>query len=61
MKYKELTNKSEADLRKELASMQVKVQELRMKNKLGQVKNHQEMSAVKKDIARILTFLRAKI
>lgn len=61
MKYTELTNKSEADLRKELVSMREKVNELRMKHKLGQIKNMHEMSGIKKDIARIMTYLRAKI
>ncbi len=59
MKYKELTNKSEAELRKDLASMQEQVQTLRLKNKIGQVKNMHEMAGIKKDIARILTYLRA--
>ncbi len=61
MKYKELTNKSDAELRKDLQSMREKVQELRMKTKLGQVKNLHELSGVKKDIARILTHLHTKI
>ncbi len=61
MKYTELTNKSDDELRKNLASMREKVQELRMKHKLGQVKNMHEMSGIKKDIARVMTHLRAKI
>lgn len=61
MKYKELTTKSDEDLRKELSSLREKVQELRLKSKLGQVKNVNEMAAAKKDIARILTYLRAKM
>jgi len=61
MDYKELTNKSETDLRKDLMLMREQVQSLRLKNKLGQLKNMHEMSLIKKDIARILTFLRAKM
>lgn len=61
MNYKELTNKSEKDLVKELENLRAKSQDLRMKTKLGQIKNMHELAGVKKDIARILTFLRAKI
>ncbi|MDQ3018688.1 MAG: 50S ribosomal protein L29 [bacterium] len=57
MKYKELTNKSETDLRKDLVILRGKVAELRMKGKLGQVKNMHELAGVKKDVARILTYL----
>jgi ribosomal protein L29 len=59
MKYKELATKSEAELRKELASLQEKAQELRRNMKLGQVKNMHELANVRKTIARILTYLRA--
>ena len=61
MKYSELTTKSDGELRKELAALRGKADELRQKNKLGQVKNHRELMSVRKDVARILTFLRAKI
>ena len=59
MKYTELTQKSEAELRKELATLQEKRENLRMKIKLGQIKNVKELSIVRKDIARILTYFRA--
>jgi ribosomal protein L29 len=59
MKYKELSQKSETDLRKELVALQAKALELRMKTKLGQTKNVHELYGVRKDIARILTYLRA--
>ena len=58
MKYTELTQKSEAELRKELATLQEKRENLRMKIKLGQIKNVKELSIVRKDIARILTYFR---
>ena len=58
MKYTELTQKSEAELRKELATLQEKRENLRMKIKLGQIKNVKELSTVRKDIARILTYFR---
>lgn len=57
MKYAELTQKSEAELKKELTSLQEKRENLRMKIKLGQVKNVKELTGIRRDIARILTFL----
>ncbi|HMQ01605.1 MAG TPA: 50S ribosomal protein L29 [Candidatus Doudnabacteria bacterium] len=59
MKYSELSKKEAADLRKDLIALQEKRENLRMKIKLGQVKNTNELQAVRKDIARILTFIRA--
>lgn len=59
MKYKDLSTKSEEQLRKELQEMQAKVQELRVKTKLRQTKNIHELASLRKDIARILTYLRA--
>jgi large subunit ribosomal protein L29 len=60
MKYSELTTKSDAELKKELTTLSEKRENLRMKIKLGQVKNVKEYSAVRKDIARILTLLATK-
>ncbi len=59
MKYTELSQKPEAELHRELITLQAKVQDLRRKTKLGQIKNVHELSAARKDIARIHTFLRA--
>ena len=59
MNYKELSNRTEADLQKELKTLRDKVAQLRVKVKLGQVKNTHELSVTRKDIARILTYLRA--
>lgn len=59
MKYKELSAKSEEQLRKDLAALQNEALELRLKTKLGQNKNVHQLSKVRKDIARILTYLRA--
>ena len=59
MTYKELSQKSDAELRKDLVALQEKVQNLRMKVKLSQVKNVHELSQARKDIARILTYFRA--
>lgn len=59
MKYKELSTKSETQLRKELDELRQKAVQLRMKTKLRQTKNLHELAGVRKDIARILTYLRA--
>ncbi len=59
MKYKDLSTKTNDQLRKELPVLQAKAMELRLKRKLGQTKNVHELSGVRKDIARILTYLRA--
>jgi len=59
MKYSDISKKPIEDLHKELVSLQEKRENLRMKVKLGQVKNTNQLSIVRKDIARILTFLRA--
>ena len=59
MKYKELQNRTDADLNKELNTLREKVVTIRVKVKLGQTKNIHELSQTRKDIARILTYLRA--
>ncbi|MEZ4180190.1 MAG: 50S ribosomal protein L29 [Candidatus Doudnabacteria bacterium] len=59
MKYSEITKLSPADLQKNLKELQENLQNMRMKNKLGQLKNAHEISKVKRDIARILTYIRA--
>ncbi len=59
MKYSEVKSQSVEALRKELTTLQEKRENLKMKIKLGQVKNTNQLSQVKKDIARIMTFLRA--
>lgn len=59
MKYTELSKQSAPELRKDLIALQEKRENLRMKIKLGQLKNTNELAVVRKDIARILTYLRA--
>jgi ribosomal protein L29 len=59
MKYKELSGKNDAALRKELETLRSKAMELARKKKMGQSKNIHELAGVRKDIARILTYLRA--
>lgn len=59
MKYKELSTRNSAQLQKELTALREKAAQLRVRVKLGQVKNPHELSSTRKDIARILTYLRA--
>lgn len=59
MKYKELSEKTEAQIRKELETLRAKAMELALKKKMGQSKNIHELAGVRKDIARILTYMRA--
>lgn len=59
MKYKELSQKTPEQLRKELSELQDKANDIRQKQKLGQVKNIRELAMIRKDIARINTYLRA--
>ncbi len=59
MKYKELSQKTPEQLKKELVELQEKANGIRQKQKLGQVKNVRERAQVRKDIARIHTYLRA--
>lgn len=59
MKYKELSGKNDTALRKELETLRAKSFELARKKKMGQTKNIHEYAGVRKDIARILTYLRA--
>lgn len=59
MKYKELSAMNDAALRKELETLRSKAMELALKKKMGQSKNIHELAGVRKDIARILTYIRA--
>lgn len=58
MKFKEITTKSESELQKMLSELRSEAHELKMKISLGQAKNSHKVSAIKKDIARILTYLK---
>ena len=57
MKYKELTTKSEAEVKHMLTELRLKAHELSVKLRLNQLKNTRELSVVKKDIARVMTYL----
>ena len=57
MNYKELQTKSEAEVKNLLTELRTKAHDLSVKLRLNQLKNNQELRAVKKDVARIMTFL----
>ncbi len=60
MKFKELTTKPESELKTMLKDLRAEAQELSVKARLNQLKNNHKISALKKDIARIMTFLSNK-
>jgi len=57
MKYKELKNHGEAELKKMLLDLRAEAHEISVKIRLNQQKQTHKLRQVKKDIARILTFL----
>ncbi len=60
MKYKELKQKSEAELKKTRLELSDKLRDLRFKVATKQVKNVREIRKIKKNIAQILTLLNQK-
>ena len=58
MKIKEIRDKSENELKKDLVESQNKLAKMRFDIPAKQVKNHRDIRKMKKDIARILTLLR---
>ncbi|MDR3643140.1 MAG: 50S ribosomal protein L29 [Candidatus Doudnabacteria bacterium] len=60
MKYKELTTKSEAEIKHLLLELKGNAHDLSVKMKLSQHKNVKELAGIKKDIARVMTYLRQK-
>ncbi len=57
MKYKELKNMSAGEARKMLEELNEKAHNLAVKSRLNQLKNTHQLKQVKKDVARIMTFL----
>ncbi|RMD58941.1 50S ribosomal protein L29 [Candidatus Parcubacteria bacterium] len=57
MEFKDLKNKSEAELHRLLAEMREKLRELRFKDANRQLKDVREIRQIRKTIARILTLL----
>lgn len=60
MKFKELKTKSENEVKQLLKDLKVKLHELSVKLRLGQVKNVKEIGQIRKDIARVMTYLSSK-
>ena len=55
MKIKEIREKSENELKKDLVERRNKLAKMRFDISAKQVKNHRDIRITKKDIARILT------
>ena len=60
MDYKEVMEKSEAELLKDLAALREEATNFRVKLRLAQAKNTHHYKEVRRDIARIMTALRQK-
>ena len=60
MKFKELTMKSEAEAKKQLLELKQQAHDLAVKIRLNEHKQTHQLKQIKKDIARILTFLSQK-
>ena len=60
MKFQDLKNKAKSELSGLLGRKRAKLRELRFNLASGKVKNVREIRETKKDIAKILTFLRQK-
>ncbi len=60
MEVKELKRKSLKELVKLLSTLREKLRDMRFKISADQLKNVREIRNLKKDIARILTMIRAK-
>lgn len=61
MKIRELRKKSEKELQEILINLRNKLRELRFNLAGGKVKNIKEIHQTKKDIARVLTLLKANL
>ena len=60
MKYSDIKDLALQEMVKKLSELRYNLFELRMKNKLGQLGNPQEVKQVRKDIARVKTAITAK-
>jgi len=58
MKIKEIREKNENELKKNLVELRNKLAKMRFDISAKQVKNHRDIRITKKDIARILTLIR---
>jgi large subunit ribosomal protein L29 len=60
MNIKELQEKNDAELRKDLSALREKIRSLRFKMNSQEVKNLKESADIRKTIARILTILKQR-
>jgi len=60
MKIKEIRQKSENDLQRDLIEIREKLRQLKFDLSAGKVKNVREIRNIRKDIAKILTVLNNK-
>jgi large subunit ribosomal protein L29 len=60
MKFKELTTKSAAEVKQLLLELRGQAHELATKSRLNQLKNTHQLKSVKRDIARVMTYLGQK-
>lgn len=60
MKYSEINQKTESELRKELTTKREELAVYRVKLRLSQTKKVKEYQVLRKDIARIMTALAEK-
>ena len=60
MKYADLKDMSQVELKKKKAALRNEMFEMKMKNQLGQLSNPVSIRGVRKDLARIETALKGK-
>jgi large subunit ribosomal protein L29 len=60
MKIKEIREKNQEELEKNIVEMRNKLTKMRFDIAAKQVKNHRDFRKLKKDIAKVLTVLAAK-
>jgi len=60
MKYKELKNHNADQLKKMLLDLRAEAHEISVKIRLNQQKQTHKLKLIKKDIARVMTFLNSK-
>ena len=60
MKIQDIRKKNEHDLLKTAAELRGTMRDLRFRIANKELKNHQQLRAIRKDIARILTILKEK-
>lgn len=60
MKYKELSTKTDAELQKLLEDLRHDAHRMAVQIRTSELKQTHKLKAAKKDIARVLTFLKTK-